>query len=180
MTSIFEPIMIGNVQVKNRMWGAPMGSSQGDDDGWINQKLIDMYAERAKGGWGLVTVEATWVRWDGTYFPRLISIGHDKRIMGLSELADAIKENGAMSSIQLWHAGVSCSLGTHVMGFQPISPSGLPANFCGVQSRSLSTGEVEELVECYAQAGRRAKQAGFDMVELHAAHSYLIHEFISP
>jgi 2,4-dienoyl-CoA reductase-like NADH-dependent reductase (Old Yellow Enzyme family)/thioredoxin reductase len=175
---LFSPGKIGKMEVKNRFILAPMYVGSADADGFVTQRTVDYYAERARGGVGLAIVEYSYIddKASKSVFNQ-IAISRDEHIPGLSKLAKAIKENGARAGIQICHTG-GCR-----MTLEPsLSPSGIPVvpPLGGVaESEALTVEGIKEIVESFAQAARRAKQAGFDMVELHGAHGYLITEFFS-
>ena len=101
MPKIFEPIKIGKMEVKNRIVGAPTVVAMSDENGYVTQRLLDVYEERAKGGAGLIVVEASWVRQDGRMFSRMVNIAHDYARVGLSELVGVIHQHGARAAIQI-------------------------------------------------------------------------------
>ena len=170
--------LIGKMKVRNRIVMPPMGRNYATVDGFVTQKLIDHYAARARGGVGLTIVEASFVHPAGRLSYRQIGIHDDRCIPGLSELAEAVKSWGSKVAIQIVHGGRQSM--TEVTGMPVVGASAVACPFTGGQPRELTTEEVARLVETFAQAVRRAKQAGFDAVELHAAHGYLISQFLSP
>jgi 2,4-dienoyl-CoA reductase-like NADH-dependent reductase (Old Yellow Enzyme family)/thioredoxin reductase len=175
---LFEPGRIGSLEMKNRLVMPPMATNYASEDGEVTDRQIDYYAERAKGGVGLVIVEISCVDSPvGKSHQRQICINDDKFISGLSQLAKAIKRNGTRAAIQLQHAGRQTS--SDITGHQPVGPSPI-AGSEGVQPRPLTLKAIEALIACFAEAAERAKKAGFDGVELHGAHGYLISQFLSP
>lgn len=175
MPKIFEPIKIGRMEVKNRIVAAPTVVAMADEGGYVTPRLKDVYEERAKGGAGLIVVEASWVRQDGRMFSRMLNISHDYARVGLSELVEVIHQNGARAAIQIMHGGRQ----TLASGMQPVAPSDLNP-WMGNTPRVLSTKECEELADCFAAAALRAKEAGFDAVMYHGTHGFLIQQFMSP
>lgn len=169
-----QPIMIGPVRLKNRLTAAPCVSNLATEDGFVTERLVDLYHARGKGGWSLVTVEAAYIRPDGTNFPRMLGINDDRQIPGLKELADVIHEGGAVAGIQLQHSGRAAAVP------QPIGPSDTAPLWRGKRARTLSDAEVEGLIQAHVDAALRAKAAGFDLVNLHAAHGFLLQQFMSP
>ena len=169
---LFEPGAIGKLQLKNRIVMSPMYTGLCEDDGRVNDRLIDYYAERARGGCGLVIVEASYPRPEG--YVGHISINDDSLIPGLKRLARAIKDGGARAAIQVnVHRGrgddrdpASASEGVH-----PKS---------GARARAFTTDDIADLKRQYADGARRAMEAGFDCVMIHGAHGYLVSEFLSP
>ena len=180
---LFEPIKIGGMTVKNRIAMPPMGTGFYTKDGLVTERTKNYYGARAKGGAGLVITECTSVD-----FPRGIQasnrpiIDSDGALPGLTELAQAIRKHGARAIIQLNHAGRMAK--SKITGFQPVAPSAVPypagSGPQGEIPKELTVEEISEIVALFAQAAARAKKAGFDGVEVHAAHGYLLAEFLSP
>ena len=176
--NLFNPGKIGEMEVKNRFILAPMFVGSADSDGFITQRTIDYYAERARGGVGLAIVEYSYIddKASKSVFNQ-IAISRDEHIPGLTKLSSTIKENGARAGIQICHTG-GCR-----MTLEPsVSPSGIPVAppLGGVaESEELTVEGIKEIIASFAQAAGRAKEAGFEMVELHGAHGYLITEFFS-
>ncbi len=157
---------------------APMLSRLCDPNGIVSQKLIDYYAERAKGGVGLIIVEYCYIdEKESKAHPAQLGVYSDQLIAGLGDLTEAIQEWGAKAILQICHAGRSTSAKT--MGRQPIAPSAM-ASFTGEMAREMTFEEIEATIESFAEAARRAKTAGFDGVELHGTHGYLMAQFLSP
>ena len=165
---LFEPISIGNMLVKNRLVMPAMGTGFATPEGLITQQSLDYYEARAKGGYGMVIVETASVDFPrGIYASNRLVVDNDAVLPGLTALANIIKSNGAKAVMQLNHAG---RLGkSRVTGIQPVAPSAIPAPG-GEMPRALETHEIPRIVELFALAALRAKRAGFDGVELHAAH----------
>ncbi len=177
MSMLFEPFKLGKIELKNRIVMPPMGTRYPAFGGWVTERLKHYYAERARGGVGLVIVEFACVTYAGRGSHYTLGIYDDNLIPGLRELSRAIRAEGAKTAIQLAHAGPAAR--PDVTGVQPVAPSPIPC-FGGEVPRELSIAEIEDLVEAFAQAARRAKEAGFDAIELHMAHGYLINAFLSP
>jgi 2,4-dienoyl-CoA reductase-like NADH-dependent reductase (Old Yellow Enzyme family)/NADPH-dependent 2,4-dienoyl-CoA reductase/sulfur reductase-like enzyme len=176
-TKLFEPGRIGSLELKNRLVMPPMATNYALKSGEVTQRQIDYYAERSKGGVGLVIVEVSCVDSPvGKGMGRQICIDDDKFIPGLSELAKAIKRHGAKAAIQLHHAGRQTS--SKITGHQPVAPSPIPPSD-GEKPRPLTLKAIQELIERFGLAAGRAKEAGFDGVEIHGAHGYLISQFLS-
>ncbi|MCJ7655137.1 MAG: FAD-dependent oxidoreductase, partial [Dehalococcoidia bacterium] len=175
---LFQPGRIGSLELKNRLVMPPMATNYALKDGSVTQRQIDYYEERAKGGVGLVIVEISCVdSTSGKGAAKQIAIDDDRFIPGLSKLAEAIRRHGAKAAIQIHHAGRQTS--AKLTGNQPVAPSPIPAPG-GEQPRELTPSEIATLVDRFAEAAERAKKAGFDGVEIHGAHGYLISEFLSP
>jgi len=177
-TKLFEPGRIGSLELKNRLVMPPMGTNYALKDGSVTQRQIDYYEERAKGGVGLVVLELSCVDSPvGKAAARQIVIDDDRFIPGLSKLAEAIRRHGAKAAIQIHHAGRQTW--SRLTGNQPVAPSPVPMSG-GEQPRELTPSEIAALVDRFAEAAERARRAGFDGVEIHGAHGYLISEFLSP
>jgi len=177
--ALFESIKIGNMLVKNRIVMAPMTTLYAGPQGEVNDRLIKHYVARARGGVGLIIVESAYINEQGCQIPASINITSDAYIPGLTLLADSIREASAdhpINCLQLIHAGIQAvmpqTVGPSAIGRKIAKPVKTP--------KALTTEEVEQLVEDFASAALRAKLAGFDMVELHGTHGYLIQQFLSP
>jgi 2,4-dienoyl-CoA reductase-like NADH-dependent reductase (Old Yellow Enzyme family)/thioredoxin reductase len=175
---LLQPFPMKNLALRNRIVMAPMLSRLCDPDGIVSQKLIDYYAERAKGGAGLIIVEYCYIdEKESKANQGQLGVYSDQLIAGLGDLAEAIQEWGAKAILQICHAGRSTS--SRYMGRQPIAPSAMPG-YTGEMAREMTPGEIETVMESFAEGARRAKTAGFDGVELHGTHGYLMAQFLSP
>ncbi len=173
---LFSPVRLGPLEVRNRLVMPPMSVNFGvDERGFITERHIAYLAARARGGTGLIFVGGGAVHPDGLDLPRMPPVWDDRFIPALSRLADEIRRLGARIGLQLLHGG------RQAYHDRRVAPSPLPALAVvkGVP-RELGREEIRELVRCHAEAARRAKEAGFDCVEIHAAHGYLISEFLAP
>ncbi len=177
---LFEPGFIGKMKLRNRIIMPPISTNLASEDGTVTDELVFQYAERARGGVGLVTVENVCVDYPlarhGAAQPR---IDDDAFIPGLHRLADAVHEAGALIAVELTHPGMNADL-HFTEGQTPVAPSAVPRSKDGLLPRALSREEVMEVVGKYVEAARRAKKAGFDAVELQACHGLLINQFLSP
>ncbi len=176
MKLLGEPSRIGTMTLRNRFVMPPMVTQYADKEGYVTERSRNYYAARAKGGVGLIIVEATYVDDCGKAFMNQLGISQDKFIPGLNSLAEAIHQGGARASIQLHHGGRLAR--TAFSGSQPVGPSAL-AGPGGEIPKPLSVEEIGEIVDRFAEAALRAKKAGFDGVEIHGAHGYLIDQFLS-
>lgn len=175
---LFQPGKLGTMEVKNRIVMPPMATGYASEDGAVTDRLIAYYEERAKGGPGLIIVEISCIDAPvGRGLARQISIDSDTFIPGLARLASAIKRHGARAAIQLHHAGRQTS--SRLTGFKPVAPSPIPGRE-GEVPKELAVDEIKRLVACFAEAACRAREAGFDGVEIHGAHGYLVSQFLSP
>lgn len=178
MGSLFKPIKVGKMELRNRLVMPPMNTNFATDDGSVTKRTIEYYRERARGGVGLVIVEGAFVHPLGRGLNHQISLTADDKVAGLSKLATAIHAGGAKAALQLFHGGRQSS--SIILGKQPVSASDVACLLMGEKPRPLTLKEIKETVEAFGEAARRAKDAGFDAVEIHAAHGYLINQFLSP
>ncbi|MBA7573591.1 NADH oxidase [subsurface metagenome] len=177
---LFSPIKFGSLELKNRFVVPPMATNLANEDGVVSQALIDYWIARAKGGWGLLIVEFTAIDPLGKVGPGHPCLWSDDFIDGLNKLTDAVHNYGAMIAIQLSHTGRQTTqriIG--IPGTQPVSASPIPCPLHGEMPRELSTEEVYELIEKFGDAAVRARDAGFDAIEIHGAHGYLLAQFMS-
>ena len=177
LAKLFEPVRVGSLSLPNRLVMPPMVTNLATEDGYVTTAVKDHYEVRARGGVGLIIVEATCVQAPvGKLSHRQLVIDNDRFLPGLRELADAIKRGGAHAAIQVHHAGRNTS--TSVIGTQPVAPSPIPLGR-GEVPRELTREEIDDLTVRFVRAAQRARDAGFEGVELHAAHGYLMAQFLS-
>jgi len=175
-----SPFQIGNVKLRNRMVKSPQGMRYAEKDGYVNERVKGWYESLARGGVGMITHEAVMI--DPTpYAVNLVAIWDDKFITGLSEVAEIIHKHGAVAVPQLFHHGPGAV--QSVSGIQPVAASSLsqdelPSPTFSVP-RGLTIAEIEDMIEKYAKGAERAQKAGFNGVEIHAGHSYLLESFLS-
>ncbi len=172
----FTPYNHPKLTLRNRIVLAPMCLNSSNGSGQVQPFHLVHYASRALGGTGLVLLEATAVTPGGRITDRDLGIWDDHQLDGLSRLVDAIHDGGAKAGIQLAHAGRKST----VTGQRPVAPSPLPYREGELPPQALSRSALNAVVDAFATAAARAAQAGFDVLELHAAHGYLIHQFLSP
>ena len=176
---LFEPYTVKSMTLRNRIVMTPIGTNFAEHTGEVNERFIDYYKQRAKGGTGLITIEAASV-----YSPQGASgsyqlrIDHDNYIPGLYRLCESIHDCGSKISILLNHAG-SVANGK-MTNIQPVSASDIPSRVGGDIPRALTTDEIYTIVDKFAEAAKRAVTAGFDAVEIQAGHGYLLNQFLSP
>ncbi|MFC2003832.1 FAD-dependent oxidoreductase [Chloroflexota bacterium] len=178
---LFSPINIGSMEVSNRIVFSAMHLGYATPEGFVTDRLRDFYRERAKGGAGLIVLGMAYIDWVGTGgvgATNVIGIDDDKFVPGLKELVEVVHGYGAKFAAQLYHAGWY-SLKA-ITGLQPVSASSVPTRLNPDRPRELSTTEVVETIEKYGEAARRAREAGFDAVELTGTAGYLINQFLSP
>ena len=182
MPTIHDPIRIGKyVKLKNRLVNAPMYRCFGCENGYVNQEYLDTYAAEARGGPGMIVIANTAVSKDGVAFRRMPQIHHDSYIPGLADLAYHIHLADVKAALQLFHGGIIAKPEL-LDGETPVGPSPVPLPFApGLKARVLRDEEIERIIEEFGQAAARAKEAGFDAVNVHAAHgASLIMQFTSP
>jgi 2,4-dienoyl-CoA reductase-like NADH-dependent reductase (Old Yellow Enzyme family)/thioredoxin reductase len=176
---LFQPFKFRTFDVRNRIVMPPMAIYIPGSEGFVKQRLIDYYEARARGGVGYIIVNATIISApSGSSHPNQTSIVDDKYIPGFRKLVDVIHSYGVKTSLQFHHAGRQ-RYGM-IAGGETLSPSGIPDPVRKDPTRAVTVDEIQALVEEYAQGARRAKEAGFDGVEVHCAHGYLLSGFLSP
>ncbi|MFZ2635206.1 MAG: FAD-dependent oxidoreductase [Rectinemataceae bacterium] len=190
--NLFKPIQIGNFLVQNRICHVPTDISSGNADGSVNQRVITYHEEIAKGGCGLIIVGAsTPDRTTGRPTVTCLSVDEDPMIPGLAELADAMHRHGARCVIQIQHPGRQSAWPRKDMISATDMVVDLPGSaghevvYAGSQAhgksiRAMTVDEIYDLIDKFAEGAWRVQQAGFDAVELHGAHGYLIAQFMSP
>ena len=178
MPSLFEPIKIKGISLKNRLVMAPMATGMATEDGEVSDRHIKHYATRAKGGVGLIIVEGAYVSKDGKWAQGQMGLYDDKLVPSLKRLVEAIHAEGTKVVIQLYHGGAKVP--RNITGEQPAGPGNvLPPNGSEVP-RPLTIPEIKTIIARFSEAAYRAMAAGFDSIELHGAHGYLLCQFLSP
>jgi len=177
MSLLFTPSPIGTLTLPNRLIRSATAERLADAEGRVLPGLARLYRELARGGVGLIVSGHLYVDRSGKAHPEMAGIHADSMLSGLAELTRAVHEEGGLVAAQLNHGGRQCA--SEVVD-EPVSSSSIRAKFLSRQARELSEPEIERLIEAFAAAAGRAKAAGFDAVQLHAAHGYLIGQFLSP
>ncbi len=178
MPRLLDSLKVGSLDLKNRIVMPPMGTNYASANGEVTEKLLKHYADRSRD-LGLLIVEHSYVAPEGKASPSQIGIHSDDLIPGLTRLVDKVHENGTPIAIQLNHGGGTTK--REVTDSQPIAPSAVMHPVRGTEvPHELTLEEIDGLVETYVDAARRAKEAGFDAVEVHGAHGYLLCQFLSP
>jgi 2,4-dienoyl-CoA reductase-like NADH-dependent reductase (Old Yellow Enzyme family) len=181
--TLFTPSKIGPVEIRNRVVMPPMTTRTADAEGFITNATIAYYMARARGGVGLITVEMAAPERAGRHRFREIGIYDDRFLPGLKRLVDEIHSSGAKASIQLGHGGGHTR--RDICGETPIAPSAIPhpvfeVTFDTTIPEEMTIERIKTVVAAFSAAAQRAQQAGFDCVEIHAAHGYLISQFHTP
>jgi len=173
---LFSPGRIGKMILRNRLVMPPMETNYGKGQGFVRDQHRAYYEPRAKGGVGLIIVEAICVDRLGSLLPGNLIMDDDAYIPAMAELVRSIQKHGVRAAAQLCHGGVLSS--REIIGVQPAGPSA-SKNFKGDISREMTLQEISDQIHLFANAAARAKRAGFDAVEIHGATSYLIAQFLS-
>jgi len=174
---IFKPITINKLEVKNRIYLPAMHLNMAENY-LITDRLVEFYAERARGGVGMISVGYATVD-ERSGWPMNIGAHADEHIPGLAKLAAGIKENGSRSAVQINHAG-RYNFSFLMGGKKPVAPSPIASRLTKEVPRELERDEIEEIIDRFASAAKRVKEAGFDAVEVLSGTGYLISEFLSP
>ncbi|WP_207427860.1 NADPH dehydrogenase NamA [Pedobacter sp. SYSU D00535] len=189
MSSLFTPLKIRDVELKNRIVVSPM-CQYSSEDGFANDWHLVHLGSRAVGGAGLVIAEATAISPEGRITPKDLGLWKDEHIATLKRITGFIHSQGSVAGVQLAHAGRKASTsepwtgGRFLLpeegGWQTLAPSAIPFAEGNSLPHALSTEEIEAVIIDFQSAAKRALEAGFEVVEIHAAHGYLLHQFLSP
>lgn len=179
MTYLLEPLEKCKLKLKNRLVMPPMATAKSEGDGKISKDVLDYYNEKSQGGYiSLIIIEHSFISQEGKASDRQLSIADDSVIDGLKKLSDIIHKNGSKAAMQINHAGSAAS--KEVTGYEPVGPSAILNPRRGTTPKELSIEEIKRIVESFKNAALRVKKAGFDGVEIHSAHGYLLNQFFSP
>ena len=177
LDNIFSPIRIGTVEIPNRLVVPAMVMNYCNIDGTATERYIAYHEARARGGWGLIITEDYAVDPKGKGFPNIPGLWNDSQIEGHAELTRRIHDIGGIIFAQIYHAGRQT--GARVIGSQPVAPSPIPCPSIREMPHELTAVEIKEIVEKFGDCALRAKRAGFDGIEVHGGHGYLIAQFMS-
>lgn len=181
MSYLQAPLATGKLPLKNRLVMPPMATSKANPDGSVSDGLLDYYDEKSAGGAiGLVIIEHSYISRQGQNRGGQPSVADDDTIEGLTRLAEVIHRNGSKTAMQINHVGGAPA--EALPGVERVAPSALPLPFRpdGPSARALTLDEIAAIPGLFAAAARRVKTAGFDGVEIHSAHGYLLNQFFSP
>ncbi|HBM73991.1 MAG TPA: NADH oxidase [Clostridiaceae bacterium] len=180
MSYLLKPLEVGTLSLSNRLVMPPMATSKAKADGTVSRPLLDYYKEKSEGGYiSLIIIEHSYIDLAGKASFNQLSISDDKDIAGLHELADVVHKNGCKVIMQINHAGSLTS--KEVTGTAPLGPFSIVNPRKGnILPHALSAKEIRYIIEDFAKAAVRVKKAGFDGVEVHSAHGYLLNQFLSP
>ena len=177
LPSLFAPIKIKSVDLVNRAVMPPMGTNLGNPDGTVSEANLAYIKRRARGGAGLIITEITSVHPSGSVIPNELGAYDDRFIPGLKKIADAVHAAGSKVALQLHHAGrESLYL---LREKKAIAPSPIRSLVFGLTPREINHEEIQEIITAFGAASARAVEAGFDAVEVHGAHGYLLTQFLS-
>jgi 2,4-dienoyl-CoA reductase-like NADH-dependent reductase (Old Yellow Enzyme family) len=192
MNGVFEKTTIRSMELRNRLMMSAMVTNFSTPEGEASDRLVRYHRERARGGVGLIETEAAYVHPSGKGYVNQLGIYKDDLVPGLARLVEVAHSQGAKMVIQLHHSGRRTSKA--LTGYEVVSPSAIACyegdtppkgmiiadDSGGAIPKELTVEEIRQLVGCYSDAARRAKEAGFDGVSIHAAHGYLVNSFLSP
>ncbi|MEW9530494.1 NADH:flavin oxidoreductase/NADH oxidase [Microbispora sp. NPDC049125] len=194
MSALFEPLTLRTLTIPNRVWMSSMcqysAPVEGPDQGVPGDWHLTHLGARAVGGAGLVMTEATAVTPEGRISPADLGLWNDRQQEGFARIARFLREHGAVPGVQLAHAGRKAStdvtwrggapVGPDRHGWRPVGPSPIPFTDAHQVPAELTLDQIQGVVESFAAAARRALAAGFQVAEVHGAHGYLVHQFLSP
>lgn len=180
MCNLLKPIKAGNLELNNRLVMPPMATAKSQSDGKVSEEILNYYKEKSEGGYiGLIIIEHSFIMKQGKASKGQLSVADDDTIEGLRKLAQVIQQNGSKAVMQLNHAGSAAE--EEVIGSIPVGPSAVVNPRKGEQTpHELTKEEIDDIVKAFSDAARRCKEAGFDGVEIHSAHGYLLNQFFSP
>lgn len=181
MSYLNKELKTDKITLKNRLIMPPMATAKSEEDGRINKALLDYYDEKSKGGYiSLIIIEHSFITKQGKAHTNQLSIGDDSLVDSLKKLSEIIHKNGSKAVMQINHAG--SATGEAITGMKIVGPSAIenPSKNTGEIPEELSVDDIEVLVKEFKDAAIRVKNAGFDGVEIHSAHGYLLSQFLSP
>ncbi len=176
--SVFTPIRIGNVELKNRIMMAPMETGLAEEGGFVGDRLIRYFAERVKNEVAISITGSIACSPEGRGLPRQLGCYDDAFLPGLSRLTEVVHSGGSKIGGQIYHAGRQAT--RMITGFQPLAPSPIPCPVMNDIPKEMTLADMEEVSGKFAQGAARLARAGFDLVEVHMAHGYLLFGFLSP
>jgi 2,4-dienoyl-CoA reductase-like NADH-dependent reductase (Old Yellow Enzyme family) len=177
MLNVFDSITINGLQLANRFVRSATYEALASDDGFVTDALVSLYDELARGDIGLIIVGYAYIQPNGKGGPGMLGAWSDEHVEGLARLTGAAHKHGAKIASQIVHCGRQSF--PDLIGETPVGPSAVPTAKLGITPRELSTPEIEEIIENFGKAAARAKAAGFDAVQIHCAHGYLLNQFLA-
>ncbi len=181
MSVLFEPTRIGHLALANRFVRSATFESCADFDGSVSDRLIDQLSALADGGVGLIVAGIANVHPSGQISARQASLADDRFLGGWTRLTEEVHRRGGRIAVQLFHAGREAALYLGFQGQEALGPSVVPDDpYFEHTNRAMISSEIEAVVEAFGRAAGRAQRAGFDAVQIHGAHAYLLAQFLSP
>lgn len=178
MRKLFTPIKIGNLEIKNRFMMAPMENGHATFGGGINDSIVAFLVERAKNDVGIIMSGSIAVTPEGRGLPTQLCSYDENLIPGMKTLVDKIHQAGSLLGAQIYHAGRQATAA--VTGIQPIAPSAMPCQILNNDPREMVAEDFSRVLDAFVLGAKRCVEIGFDMIEVHFAHGYLLHSFLSP
>jgi len=176
---LFEPFSFSGLSLRNRLVRSATYEKRADEDGFVTESLIELYEDLTRGGIGLIITGNALVHPSGRTITQMLCIHSDIYIQGLRKLTTAVHELGGVIAIQLTHGGRQ-SFPILLGGNDPLAPSAVYDTSTRIMPRAMTDKEIWEVIDAFADSARRARIAGFDAVQIHGAHGYLVSEFLSP
>lgn len=179
MAYLLDPLQNDLLSLHNRLVMPPMATAKSEPDGKVGSAILDFYQEKSAGGQlALVIVEHSFVQQAGKASANQLSVADDSVVAGLKQLSDVLHRNGVKAVMQINHAGSATT--EEITGTNPVGPSAIANPRKGRVPHELSQREIDGIVTAFRNAASRVKTAGFDGVEIHSAHGYLLNQFFSP
>ena len=179
MSYLLKPLDKCKLTLNNRLVMPPMATSKAEPDGKLSKDILDYYDEKSQGGYiSLIIIEHSFITQEGKASERQLSIADDSVVEDLKKLTNIIHKNGSKAVMQINHAGSAAS--KDVTGYEPVGPSSIANARNGNIPRELNKKEINGIIKNFVDAALRVKEAGFDGVEIHSAHGYLLNQFFSP
>ncbi len=176
---LFEPFSFSGLDLRNRLVRSATYEKRANEDGFVTDSIIELYEDLTRGGIGLIITGNALVHPSGRSIPRMLCIHSDIYIRGLRKLTTAVHGLDGVIAIQLVHGGRQ-SFPVLLGGNPPLAPSAVYDTSTKIMPRAMTDSEIWEVIDAFADAARRARIAGFDAVQIHGAHGYLVSEFLSP
>ncbi|MGE5255901.1 MAG: NADH:flavin oxidoreductase [Hyphomicrobiales bacterium] len=177
MSKLFQATTINGMKLANRFMRSATWEGMAAEDGSCTPALKELYVQLSKGGVGLIITSHTYVRRDGMGSPRQLGLSEDRFIPGLREMTDAVHRHNGRIAVELSHAGILSN--PKVTGLTPMVLSKVDG-YVGSAGKVMTAEDIQAAIEAFGQAARRAKEAGFDAIQIHGAHGFLVNQFLSP
>ncbi len=179
MSYLLKPLDKCKLTLSNRLIFPPMATAKSEEDGNISKEILDYYDKKSEGGYvSLIIIEHSFIAQQGKASGRQLSIADDSVVEGLKKLANTIHKNGSKAVMQINHAGSTANI--NFTGYEPVGPSPIANPRKGEIPKELNKEEIKQIIKNFKDAAKRVKEAGFDGVEIHSAHGYLLNQFFSP